>query len=863
MSDENQARLVKVSRYGLMPNDAANLSKFAGDQFVDAVKKIEGSLRKDCEYVHAVSCGASEFYGPNRNGDGWKADVLDRDMHTYLKHAKLFRDHINKKDSPYYGRVKVAFFDRERGYGRTLAEYNATKTAADELGGLVAERELEKLAKNGFIAVSHGCYTDPNFPILTRDRGYVGIADLTTDDYVWTHKARWRRVTGVTRRQFTGKVVNFRLHGMSPVDMEVTDNHPLWVKKLKKYATTVTKVDGSVSMRHGRNRKQIDQTATEWLCASHLEEGDLLFHYPVDYADTDAGRYELLSDDLAYVAGTYMAEGSIGYVKNIPNTVRFSCNIHDDFPKRIQPLIDKNWPGCRAGFSPHHSSNLGVEIHLFSSSLASFLKNMCGSGAKTKTISSTIFASSESVKLAFLAGWIDGDGCVDKKGCRIVSANRNLMLQGRDLLATMGIHSAIWLNSDGIGKNSVVSKSTKSYALAITWKHLKKLRGFSGKVSNSPFNHLADKEIKGIKSTTVRVMGDGSFAYRVKSVSERYVENITVYNCHVDEDQSYSAAGVASHNSDVGQDFCAHCGNVAKKRAEYCLSKEEGGTCTLFGCRNGMRKVAEDGRVQYTDNPKNIFYDLSDVESPADRIAYGVPMPGLHKSASIVVDYIELPPRYDLAAVDMQSSFGNRLMKAAVRLAELENQISVNDVDMNKMASLTAIAGDPSATISIAGLVDRDPYVKRGTAYTLATRKECPSAGQMAKAAGFDQKDAVLCDEISRGVLDNLFRQGKIASLLENSDFLSRPLSPSSHYRAVGASAPGYSIDAKSLTKRSHAVAFTGDKLDIESVSKEANPSPALVQIACDHVAMKIAMAAQFFQDDEKMLMLLASPRRT
>lgn len=471
MSEENQARLVKVSRYGLMPNDAANLSKFAGDQFVDAVKKIEGSLRKDCEYVHAVSCGASEFYGPNRNGDGWKADVLDRDMCTYLKHAKLFRDHINKKDSPYYGRVKVAFFDRERGYGRTLAEYNATKTAADELGGLVAERELEKLAKNGFIAVSHG--------------------------------------------------------------------------------------------------------------------------------------------------------------------------------------------------------------------------------------------------------------------------------------------------------------------------------------------------------------------------------------------------------TSVGQDFCAHCGNIAKKRAEYCLSKEEGGSCTLFGCRNGMRKVAEDGRVQYTDNPKNIFYDLSDVESPADRIAYGVLMSGLHKSASVIVDYIELPPRYDLAAVDMQSSFGNRLMKAAVRLAELENQVNVNDLDMNKMASLTAIAGDPSVSISIAGLVDRDPYVKRGTAYTLATRKECPSAGQMAKAAGFGQRDAVLCDEISRGVLDNLFRQGKIASLLENSDFLSRPLSPSSHYRAVGASAPGYSIDAKSLTKRSHTVAFTGDKLDIGSVSKEANPSPALVQIACDHVAMKIAMAAQFFQDDEKMLMLLASPRRT
>jgi hypothetical protein len=73
----------------------------------------------------------------------------------------------------------------------------------------------------------------------------------------------------------------------------------------------------------------------------------------------------------------------------------------------------------------------------------------------------------------------------------------------------------------------------------------------------------------------------------------------------------------------VPYDECSACGNRAKTRKDYCKSAEEGGKCRLFGCVNGLTKVAEDGHIQHVDNPKGVFFDYSKVAKPADRIAYG------------------------------------------------------------------------------------------------------------------------------------------------------------------------------------------------------------------------------------------------
>jgi len=80
-----------------------------------------------------------------------------------------------------------------------------------------------------------------------------------------------------------------------------------------------------------------------------------------------------------------------------------------------------------------------------------------------------------------------------------------------------------------------------------------------------------------------------------------------------------------SMGSSVPIDVCSSCGNKAKTAAQYCEEHEciDKNGKQRFGCKSGLCKTAEDGFVQYVDNPSGRFIDISRVSTPADRTAYG------------------------------------------------------------------------------------------------------------------------------------------------------------------------------------------------------------------------------------------------
>jgi len=85
----------------------------------------------------------------------------------------------------------------------------------------------------------------------------------------------------------------------------------------------------------------------------------------------------------------------------------------------------------------------------------------------------------------------------------------------------------------------------------------------------------------------------------------------------------------------VAYDICAGCGNKAKNRSEYCTGLDEGGHCKRGGVANKMTFVHGDGFVNHVDNPAPlVWFDISDVPRPADRIAYAN---GIVKEAGVHV----------------------------------------------------------------------------------------------------------------------------------------------------------------------------------------------------------------------------------
>jgi hypothetical protein len=58
---------------------------------------------------------AGEFFGPNRNADYFKEADLKTTHHTFVKYAKVYRDHKNKNPEKNYGDVEASFYNPKMG----------------------------------------------------------------------------------------------------------------------------------------------------------------------------------------------------------------------------------------------------------------------------------------------------------------------------------------------------------------------------------------------------------------------------------------------------------------------------------------------------------------------------------------------------------------------------------------------------------------------------------------------------------------------------------------------------------------------------------------------------------------------------
>jgi hypothetical protein len=215
-----------------------------------------------------------------------------------------------------------------------------------------------------------------------------------------------------------------------------------------------------------------------------------------------------------------------------------------------------------------------------------------------------------------------------------------------------------------------------------------------------------------------------------------------------------------SMGSLVPYDECSTCGHKAPTRKEHCLSKKEGGMCNMFGCRNGMLKVAADGRLQYVDNPYNTFYDISKVRVGADPIANGVLLPvgeyyeGLRRNAKVAEFALaQLPESIDDSPITRAIHLSLSKLASAEYLQSKEGEAAAYaDAGFCKIASLST-----DMTRQAMGSI-----TQQQTAFGhAASRKEYLSFSTMCKLSGMTQGEI----ESAATFLPDLYQRIKTAGL--------------------------------------------------------------------------------------------------
>ena len=152
---EPVAALIKISSRGLIGADKQDFVKRAGAEFAE--KALHIKLAKDEVPVHLIAIGATEDYGPNRNGDGFTRECCEKYHPTFEKFARFYRDHANKNPAKSFGIVKASHYNEPMRRIELICALNGSKEAAERNGGLIADKEIEKLANDKDIAVSMAC----------------------------------------------------------------------------------------------------------------------------------------------------------------------------------------------------------------------------------------------------------------------------------------------------------------------------------------------------------------------------------------------------------------------------------------------------------------------------------------------------------------------------------------------------------------------------------------------------------------------------------------------------------------------------------------------------------------------------------
>lgn len=136
---------LQVASPTVIPLDNYELIKTATiSEIVDFIRNIPKDPDKTKLLV--IAMGASDFYGPNKNGDYFAEEEL-LPAHTTFEDAHFFRHHINKDPAKSYGNVLKSFYNDKMHRVELIIDIINAK----------APETVQKIKQGVPIAVSMGC----------------------------------------------------------------------------------------------------------------------------------------------------------------------------------------------------------------------------------------------------------------------------------------------------------------------------------------------------------------------------------------------------------------------------------------------------------------------------------------------------------------------------------------------------------------------------------------------------------------------------------------------------------------------------------------------------------------------------------
>jgi len=419
------------------------------------------------------------------------------------------------------------YLDMEKCTGCQLCAL-ACKNIAEAIEMVHVNVDYPQNKKEIYPSVDYGRCLPSWVEIFTYE-GLKQIRDVRVGDKVLTHAGRFRPVTQVFRRKYTGRIFSFKTLG-NVEPLTVTEGHPILIHASGKNEWATPE---SITPRTYLTRPIIQEVST----LASVESG-----YQA-YRPAGKGNYFLLqketfacTPDLGRLIGYYLAEGHADR-----STVSF--DVHEGEQEIAHDIvrISKEVLNTEVSIRLDKRSQR-LKLVIDSDSAASFFRQF-GATCYLKQLPSWAMVLPEAIQAEIVKGIFRGEGRYSnykyeytRFNCFAVrTASKALANQLTYVLARLGIVSSV-SKQDQKGRR-------RRYNVTVNTPFMERMAAVCGIVASNDPDHSHD-HVK---------MVDGMIISPVVNISVEDVNDLEVFNLKVEEDNSYVASNQVVHN-------CVFCG---------------------------------------------------------------------------------------------------------------------------------------------------------------------------------------------------------------------------------------------------------------------------------------------------------------